>query len=137
MIIFPLVLFLSRWLAFFSSCCITLSLVVLYSSANSDTIRQNSFGFVSCTLCSGMPSQRMNLWNRFMIRLCTIPSTIILSAQSARKSDILLRQRATEKLEINVLLLLLIRMECVFPSFCFQRMLLFAKIPLIRWWNME
>lgn len=119
MIIFPLVLFLSRWLAFFSSCCITLSLVVLYSSANSDTIRQNSFGFVSCTLCSGMPSQRMNLWNRFMIRLCTIPSTIILSAQSARKSDILLRQRATEKLEINVLFL---NMNGVFRGcFCLFR----------------
>lgn len=88
-IIFPLVLLRSRWLAFFSSCCITRSLVVLYSRANSDTILQNSFGFVSCILCNGIPSHRMNLRKRFMIRLCTMFKTIILSAQSARKSDIL------------------------------------------------
>lgn len=88
-IILPRVLFLSRWLAFFSSCCKTRSLVVLYSRENSETIRQNSFGLVSWTRCSGIPSQRMNLWKRLMIRRWTILKTIMRSAQSVKKSDIL------------------------------------------------
>ena len=62
-IIFPRVLLRSRWFAFFSNCCSTRSRVVRYSSENSDTMRQNSFGFVSATRCSGIPSQSRNLWN--------------------------------------------------------------------------
>lgn len=46
-----------------------------------------------------------------------MPNTIILSAQSARKSDILLRQRATEKLEINVFLLMSGMLEFFFSIF--------------------
>lgn len=56
----PLVLFLSRWFAFFSICCCTRSRVVRYSSANSDTIRQNSFGRDSGIRCWGTPSQSRN-----------------------------------------------------------------------------
>ena len=62
-IIFPRVLLRSRWFAFFSNCCSTRSRVVRYSSENSDTMRQNSFGFVSATRCSGIPSHSKNLWN--------------------------------------------------------------------------
>jgi len=62
-IIFPRVLLRSRWFAFFSNCCSTRSRVVRYSSENSDTMRQNSFGFVSATRCSGIPSHSRNLWN--------------------------------------------------------------------------
>lgn len=46
-IIFPLVLFLSLWLARFCFCCKTLSLVVRYSRANSLMILQNLFMFTS------------------------------------------------------------------------------------------
>jgi len=60
-IIFPRVLLRSRWFAFFSNCCSTRSRVVRYSSENSDTMRQNSFGFVSATRCSGIPSHSRNL----------------------------------------------------------------------------
>lgn len=63
MIILPRVLLRSRWFAFFSSCCSTRSRVVRYSSENSDTMRQNSLGFVSATRCSGIPSHNRNLWN--------------------------------------------------------------------------
>lgn len=106
-IIFPLVLFLSLWLAFFSNCWITLSLVVRYSKANSETTLQNSFGLVSEIWCKGIPSHNKNLWNlkqktvakivgkvrmktsyRLIIRLWMIPNKIMRSAQSAKKSDI-------------------------------------------------
>lgn len=46
-IIFPLVLFLSLWLARFCFCCRTLSLVVRYSRANSLMILQNLLMFTS------------------------------------------------------------------------------------------
>lgn len=92
-IILPRVLLRSRWLAFFSSCCKTRSRVVLYSRANSETMRQNSLGLVSVSRCSGMPSQRMNLWKRLTTRRCTMLRTIMRSAQSDRKSDILLGGR--------------------------------------------
>lgn len=59
---FPRVLLRSRWFAFFSNCWWTLSRVVLYSRANSDKMRQKSFGLDSVMLWGGTPSQRRNLW---------------------------------------------------------------------------
>lgn len=82
-------MFLSRWLAFFCNCCSTRSRVVRYSSANSDTTRQNSLGLVSGSRASGTPSHSRKRWKRFMTRRWTTLSTMMRSAQSAKKSDIL------------------------------------------------
>ncbi|KAK3921318.1 Peptide methionine sulfoxide reductase MsrA [Frankliniella fusca] len=70
-------------------CSRTRSRVVRYSSANSDTMRQNSLGLVSGRRASGTPTHSRKRWKRFMTRRCTTLSTMMRSAQSARKSDIL------------------------------------------------
>lgn len=62
-IIFPLVLFLSLWLARFCFCCKTLSLVVRYSNANSLMILQNLFMFTSRIAYGGCPIKSKKEWN--------------------------------------------------------------------------
>ena len=62
-IIFPLVLFLSLWLARFCFCCKTLSLVVRYSRANSLMVLQNLFMFTSRIAYGGCPMKSKKEWN--------------------------------------------------------------------------
>lgn len=59
----PRVLFLSRWFAFFCICCITRSLQVLYSRANSLMVEHTSCTLISWDTCCGKPSHRRNRWN--------------------------------------------------------------------------
>lgn len=61
MIILPRVLFRSLWLALFSSCWSTLSLVVRYSRANSAITLRNSEGLVLLRSPGGTPRYRRNL----------------------------------------------------------------------------
>ena len=60
-IIFPLVFFRSRWLAFFSNCWTTFSRVVRYSRANSLTVLQNELILSSLAWCRGNPMYSNNL----------------------------------------------------------------------------
>ena len=62
-IIFPLVLFLSRWLALFCFCCSTRSLVVRYSRANSLRILLKRWMLTSRTAYIGWPRNSRNAWN--------------------------------------------------------------------------
>lgn len=62
-IIFPLVLFLSLWLARFCFCCKTRSLVVRYSRANSLIILQNLLMLTSRIAYGGWPINNKNEWN--------------------------------------------------------------------------
>lgn len=62
-IIFPLVLFLSRWLALFCFCCSTRSLVVRYSRANSLRILLKRWMLTSRTAYIGWPRNSRKAWN--------------------------------------------------------------------------
>lgn len=62
-IIFPLVLFLSRWLALFCFCCSTRSLVVRYSRANSLRILLKRWMLTSRTAYTGWPRNNRKAWN--------------------------------------------------------------------------
>lgn len=67
-IIFPLVLFLSRWLALFCFCCSTRSLVVRYSRANSLRILLKRWMLTSRTAYIGWPRNSRKAWNLQMLR---------------------------------------------------------------------
>lgn len=62
-IIFPLVLFRSRWLALFCFCCSTRSLVVRYSRANSLRILLKRWMLTSRTAYTGWPRNNRKAWN--------------------------------------------------------------------------
>lgn len=77
-IIFPLVLFLSRWLALFCFCCSTRSLVVRYSRANSLRILLKRWMLTSRTAYTGWPRNRRNAWNLQMYKGTAHHCTVIL-----------------------------------------------------------
>lgn len=97
-IIFPLVLFLSRWLALFCFCCSTRSLVVRYSRANSLRILQKRWILTSRTAYIGWPTNNRKAWNLQMNRETShkqsadmslgMTPTLKLAANSTETSDL-------------------------------------------------
>lgn len=101
-IIFPLVLFLSRWLALFCFCCSTRSRVVRYSRANSLRILLKRWMLTSRTAYIGWPRNSRKAWN---LQMCNEknPSTVMKTHKKwhgtvANKVMYLLLKNATKLL---------------------------------------
>lgn len=85
-IIFPLVLFLSRWLALFCFCCSTRSLVVRYSRANSLRILLKRWMLTSRTAYTGWPRNNRKAWNLQTQDKKNVPEIEFLSCKQMLKA---------------------------------------------------